>query len=119
MTTTLRNIAIVLAIAALIVVIPGGGSGANTALQAIWLAFLAVWGWFAYTLYRQHRTELESWSATRRAILYVAGGVAMLTVTAEPRLWRAGGTGGKVAFVLLLAAAAYAAFAVWRSARRY
>jgi ABC-type phosphonate transport system ATPase subunit len=117
MSTTVRNVAIVLAIAALIVLIPGGGSGANSAFQAVALAFLAVIGWFAYTQYRQHRMELDSLGATRRAILYVAAGVAVLTMTAEPRLWVS--TGGKIAFLLLLAAAGYAAFAVIRSARRY
>ena len=117
MTTTLRNVAIVLGIAALIVLIPGGGTGANAAYQAVGLAFLAVIGWFAYTMYRQHQTELESLGANRRAILYVAAGVAILTVTAEPRLWV--GTGGKIAFLLLLGAAGSAAFAVIRSARRY
>jgi hypothetical protein len=61
--------------------------------------------------------ELDSLGATRRAILYVAAGVAVLTMTAEPRLWVS--TGGKIAFLLLLAAAGYAAFAVIRSARRY
>jgi threonine/homoserine efflux transporter RhtA len=119
MTTTVRNVAIVLAIAALIVLIPGGGSGANFAAQAVALAFLAVIGWFAYTMYRQHRTELDSLGTGRRAILYVAAGVAVLTMTAEPRLWQQGGTGGKIAFLLLLGAAGYAAFAVIRSARRY
>jgi hypothetical protein len=117
MTTTLRNVAIVLGIAALIVLIPGGGKGANAAGQAIALAFLAVIGWFAYTQYREHRVELESLGANRRAILYVAAGVVVLTLTAEPRLWVR--TGGKVAFVLLLGAAAYAALAVIRSARKY
>ncbi len=119
MTTTLRNVAIVLAIAALIVLLPGGGSGANFALQAVGLVFLAVIGWFAYIQYRQHRMELDSLGAGRRAILYVAAGVAVLTMTAEPRLWQQGGTGGKIAFLLLLGAAGYAAVAVYRSARRY
>jgi hypothetical protein len=119
MTTTLRNVAIVLGIAALIVLVPGGGSGANFAGQAVGLAFLATAGWFAYTMYRQHRVELESLGAGRRAILYVAAGVAVLTLTAESRLWSGGGTGGKIAFLLLLGAAGYAAFAVIRSARRY
>jgi hypothetical protein len=119
MTTTLRNLVIVLAIAALIVLIPGGGSGANVAFQAVALAFLAVIGWFAYTMYRQHRIELDSLGSGRRAILYGAAGVAMLTVTAEPRLWQQGRAGGKIVFVLLLGAAGYAAFAVIRSARRY
>jgi hypothetical protein len=117
MTTTLRNVAIVLGIAALIVLIPGGGNGANAAGQAIGLVFLAVIGWFAYTQYRQHRLELESLGTNRRAILYLAAGVAILTMTAYSRLWVS--SGGKIAFVLLLAAAGYAAFAVIRSARRY
>lgn len=119
MTTTLRNVAIVLGIAALIVLIPGGGTGANFAFQAVALAFLTVIGWFAYTMYRQHRLELESLGANRRAILYSAAGVAILTMTAEPRLWNTAGAGGKVAFVLLLGASGYAAFAVIRAARRY
>jgi hypothetical protein len=119
MTTTLRNVAIVLAIAALIVLVPGGGSGANFASQAIALAFLAVIGWFAYTMYRQRRMELDSLGVPQRAILYVAAGVVVLTLTAQPRLWHEAGAGGKVAFVVLLAGAGYAAFAVIRSARRY
>ena len=57
--------------------------------------------------------------AKRRAVLYVAAGVAVLTMTAEPRLWNTSGAGGKLAFLLLLGAAGYAAFAVIRSARRY
>jgi O-antigen/teichoic acid export membrane protein len=119
MTTAVRNVAIVLGVAALIVLIPGGGKGANAAGQALGLAFLAVFGWFAYTQYREHRLDLESLGAARRAILYVAAGVAVLTLTASSRLWNAAGSAGKVAFVLLLAAAAYAVFAVIRSARRY
>jgi hypothetical protein len=119
MTTTMRNVAIVLGIAALIVLIPGGGTGANFAFQAVGLAFLTVIGWFAYTMYRQHRLELESLGANRRAVLYVAAGVAVLTMTAQPRLWNTAGAGGKLAFLLLLGAAGYAAFAVIRSARRY
>jgi hypothetical protein len=118
MTAAVRNVAIVLGIAALIVLIPGGGKGATSAGQALGLAFLAVIGWFAYTQYREHRLWLESLGAARRAILYVAGGVAVLTLSAQTRLWSAG-SGGKVAFVLLLAAAAYAVYAVIRSARRY
>ena len=37
-----RNIAIVLALAALVVLVPGGGTGASFALQAVSMLFLAV-----------------------------------------------------------------------------
>ncbi|MBV9916373.1 MAG: hypothetical protein JO153_07705, partial [Solirubrobacterales bacterium] len=49
----LRNVLIVLAIAALVVIIPGGGRGANVAIQAISLVFLAALGWVASIMYRQ------------------------------------------------------------------
>ncbi len=113
----LRNFAIVLAIAALIVLVPGGGTGANFALQAISLVFLAVVGWFGYTMYRDRRAQLFSLGAARRAVLYAAIGVVVLTLTAEPRLWV--GTDGKIVFLLLLVGAFYAVFAVMWSARRY
>ncbi len=117
MPTGLRNFAIVLAIAALIVLVPGGGTGANFALQAVSLIFLGVIGWFGYTMYRDRRSQLFSLGSPRRAVLYAAFGVIVLTLTAEPRLWV--GTDGKIVFLLLLLGAFYAVFAVVWSARRY
>lgn len=117
MPTGLRNFVIVLAIAALIVLVPGGGTGATFALQAVYLVFLGVIGWFAYTTYRDRRAQLFSLGPLRRAVLYAAIGVIVLTLTAEPRLWV--GTDGKIVFLLLLAGAGYAVFAVMWSARRY
>jgi hypothetical protein len=114
---TARNIAIVLVIAALVVVIPGGGTGATVALQAASLVFLATLGWFASTMYRQHRTAIYSLGDRRRAILYVSLGVATLTLTATSRLWRTGA--GSVAWLVLLGAAAYGVIAVAWSARKY
>jgi hypothetical protein len=115
--TTLRNIGIVLVIAALVVAVPGGGTGATVALQAASIAFLAALGWFASVMYRQHRIALYSLGDKRRAILYAAVGVAVLTLTATVRLWQT--SAGKVAWCVLLVASAYAAFAVIWAARQY
>jgi len=114
---TLRNIAIVFVIAALIVVLPGGGTGANVALQAASLAFLAALGWFASIMYRQHRTDLYSLGDGRRAVLYAAVAVATLTLTATSRLTKT--SAGSVAWLVLLGAAAYAVIAIVWSARKY
>ena len=116
MATTIRNIVIVLAIAALIVLIPGGGSGGTFALQAVSLVFLGVIGWFAYVSYREHKIALYSLGA-RRGILYAAAAVVVLTLTATNRLFNS--TTGKLAWLLLLIGAAYAVFAVIWSARKY
>jgi hypothetical protein len=114
---TVRNIAIILVLAALIVVLPGGGTGAAVAGQAASLAFLGTMGWFASVQYRQHRVTLYSLGGTRRAILYASIAVATLTLTATPRLWATGG--GSVAWLVLLGASAYALIAVILHARKY
>jgi surface polysaccharide O-acyltransferase-like enzyme len=112
-----RNILIVLTIAALVVLIPGGGTGANVAIQAVSLTFLASAAWVASLMYREHRVALYSLGDVRRAILYVAVGVAALTLTATSRLWHTGA--GEVAWIALLVASAYTVFSVIWSARRY
>jgi hypothetical protein len=114
---TLRNVLIVFALAALLVLIPGGGTGASVATQALSLAFLGALVWFASLMYRQHRVELESLGDRKRAILYAALGVAFLTITASSRLWHTGG--GIIVWFVLVGAAVYAVLAVVLSARRY
>lgn len=113
----MRNILIVLAIAALVVAIPGGGRAAQVAIQAVSLAFLAAIAWFAAVMYRQHRLTLYGLGEKRRAALYAAVGVATLTLTGTNRLLHSGS--GTVAWIALLGVAAYTIVAVIWSARRY
>jgi hypothetical protein len=114
---TVRNIAIIMGIAALITFIPGGGTGATVALQAVYLVFLATLGWFAVLMYRQHRTALYSLGERRRALLYVSVAVAVVVLTGTKRMWDT--SAGQVAWLVLLGAAVYAAIAVVWSARKY
>jgi hypothetical protein len=113
----LKNIAIILVIAALIDVLPGGGTGASVALQALYVVFLATLGWFASLLYRQHRTTLYSLGERRRTLAYVAVAVAVVVLTGTTRMWQT--SAGQVAWLVLLGAALYAGIAVFWSARRY
>jgi hypothetical protein len=114
---TARNILIVLVIALVVAIVPGGGTGAQVALQAVYLVFLASLWWFASLLYRQHRISLYNFGDARRAVLYVAIAVAFVTLTATSRMWNS--SIGTIAWCVLLVAAAYAAFAVIWSAREY
>src|SRR5947209_17953541 len=114
---TVRNIAIIFIIAALVVLIAGGGTGATVAVQVVYLVFLACLGWFASVMYRQHRTTLYSLGDRRRAILYVALGAAAVVLTGTSKLWQS--SGGSVAWLVFLGAAIYAVIAVVLSARRY
>jgi hypothetical protein len=112
-----RNVLIVLGIAALVVLLPGGGKGANVAIQAVSLGFLAAIGWVAAIMYREHRSALYALGDARRATLYIAVGVAALTLTATSRLWAS--PVGEIVWIALIAGAAYAVFQVIWSARKY
>jgi hypothetical protein len=112
-----RNIAIILAIAALVDVIPGGGTGASVALQAVYLVFIATLGWFAALMYRQRRSSLYSLGERRRALLYAAIAVGAVVLTGTTRMWQT--SAGQVAWLILLGVAVYAIIAIFWSARRY
>ncbi len=112
-----RNLVIILLLAALVVVLPGGGTGAQVAIQALSLAFLGMIAFIASRLYREHRLALYSLGDRRRAVVYVAVGVATLTFTAYSRLTRTGP--GTVVWLVLIVACAWTVFVVFRSARNY
>ena len=114
---TVVNVVIVLAIAAIVAVVPGGGWGASFVLNLIGLAFLASFAFIASRMYREHRVGLYSLGHQRRAILYGAVAVATVTFTAYDRLSASGG--GTVVFVLLLAGCVFAVYRVYRSTRLY
>jgi hypothetical protein len=117
MVKTVRNIVIVLALAALVAIVPGGGTAANVVGQAVKLAFFACLVWAAVVMYRQHRVTLYSLGDGRRAILYIAAGVVAVTLTGTHRMWQS--SGGSVAWLVLIGASAYAIFALLWAARRY
>ena len=112
-----RNILIVLALAAIIDIVPGGGTGASVVVQAISLIFLGALAWIGSLMYREHRNALYSLGDRRRASLYIAAGVLAVTLTATSRLWAT--ALGSVAWLVLIGGAVYVAGSVFYSARRY
>jgi hypothetical protein len=112
-----RNIAIVLALAAIVDIVPGGGTAADVVITAVTLIFLAALAWVASISYREHRNSLYLLGDRRRALLYVAIGVIAVTLTATARLWHS--PLGSVAWLVLIAGAIYAGIWVLLSARRY
>jgi hypothetical protein len=96
-----RNALIVLAVAAVVALAPGGGTTA----------------WVASLLYREHRTTLYSLGDRHRTALYVAAGVLAVTLTATPQLW--GSSAGSVAWLVLVGTAVYVACTVFWAARKY
>ena len=111
------NIVVVLAIAAVVDIVPGGGTGASVVVQSISLIFLGALAWVVSLMYREHRNALFSLGDVRRAGLYTAAGVLCVTLTATSRLLSS--SLGSVAWLVLIAGSLYAGGAVLYSARRY
>jgi len=114
---TAVNVAIILALAALIAFLPGAGVAAGL---FVWLVGIVFWGalaWFMARMYREYREELYGLGDRMRAVLYVSLGVIVVTLTATSRLWNT--PAGMLAWFLLMGAALYGLFAVWRQYRTY
>ena len=117
MPETARNVLVIAALAAVVMLVPGGGNASAGILQALVIAMLAAIAWFGVRLYREHRTDIYSLGDRNRGILYASAGLLALTVTATDRLWATGP--GTVVWVGLIALACYGVYQVFRSSREY
>lgn len=117
MGSTARNILIVLAIAAGIYAIPGGGTAAGVAEGFVSAAF-AVAIWFALVyVYRNFRITIFSLGDRYRGMLY-AGLAAILFLGASANRFF-DTSAGTLAWFAVLVAAAYALIATFRHWREY
>ena len=113
---TARNVAIVLALAAVVAFAPGGRAGSTLLGQLLRAVFLSAVVVILVRLYRQFRTDILGLGDRGRAILYVSFAVLLLTLAGSGRLFAAGGA-GTAAWFLLMGGASYGLYASWRSFR--
>jgi uncharacterized protein involved in cysteine biosynthesis len=116
-TSTARNLAIVLLLAAVVAFVPGGGTTAGLIGAILSTLILVSLVFFAYRFYREHRVELDGLGDRWRGLLYGAIAAVVLALAALPRLKDT--SGGTLVVVVLLGGAAYAFYAVWRRYREY
>jgi hypothetical protein len=114
---TVRNIAIVFAIALAVYFIPGGHNASHGFEAALWVAFAVGIGLLALRLYRERRVALYSLGERHRALLYSGLGVAVFAYAAQKRMWETGF--GELAWFALAAFVIYALLEVYRHARSY
>jgi hypothetical protein len=127
-----RNAAIILAIAAAVYFIPGGGRVANTVEAALWTAFALGVGYLGLRTYREHRVSLFGLGDLYRGLLYGAVALGFFLWAVRSRLWyelklngdaleqvhRWGGLGEFLWFALA-GVAVYSLVAVYRHWRAY
>lgn len=117
MTPAVRNVLVILALAAVVMLVPGGGNASAAILQVLVIVMLGSIAWLAVRLYREHRSDIYSLGDRNRAILYGSAGLIALTVTATDRLWETGP--GTIVWLALVTLACYGVYVVFRASREY
>ena len=109
---------VVMLVALVLVVLPGGGNALDVILTLLTVAFLAAIAFLGYRLYHQYRLDIDSLDPNLRLALFGSVGLAILTFVATDRLFDGGG-GGVLLWFALLALASYGLFWAWTRYRRY
>jgi hypothetical protein len=114
---TLRNVAIILTIAAAVYVLPGGGRAAITFESALWAAFGIGIGYLGLRLYREHRVSVYGLGDRYRGLFYAAIALGAIVILTRERLWQTGL--GELVWFALIALLVYALLVVYRRWRSY
>jgi hypothetical protein len=114
----LRNIAIIIALALAVWLIPGGDTASLTLGNLIGLIFIGGILFFGYRIYMERRETIFGLDDRQRGILYAALALATITLVATRRMWDAGGLGA-VLWLAFLSAAFWGLYSVWRAYREY
>jgi len=115
--TAARNVAIVVGLALVVWLVPGGGTTAGIIAGLLQAAFMAVIGLFGFRFYRQFRSDIFGLDDTYRVLFYGAVALILVTLAASSLLWETGPT--TVGWLALLGGAIFALVRVWRHWRSY
>jgi uncharacterized protein involved in cysteine biosynthesis len=109
---------VVMLVALVVVVLPGGGNALDVILTLLTVAFLGAIAYLGYRLYHQYRLDIDSLDPNLRLALFGSIGLAILTFVATDRLFDEGGVGA-LAWFALLAICSYGLYWTWTRYRRY
>ena len=108
----------------LIIALISGAITAASAEQALFalfvllrVAFLLAMVWFAYTLWRNHRSEINVWPLRARVVFY--GAALLLVADLLVYFFRHVAGPDALAFFLVLGGCGYALWRVWRDQHTY
>jgi hypothetical protein len=113
----LRNIGIIIALALILWLVPGGRTAGVTVSNLLGLIFAGGLLFLGYRIYMERRSTIFGLEDRQRAILYGSLGLATVAIVGTNRLWDTGA--GAIVWLALLSLAAYGLYAVWRTYRTY
>ncbi|HEY6758673.1 MAG TPA: hypothetical protein VI318_04260 [Baekduia sp.] len=117
MNKTLRNVLIVIAVAAAVAFVPGGGDTAAVVRAFLSIAISVTFVLLGMRFYRENRVTIFSLGDTHRGLLYGALGAIVVALAGRDQLTNSGI--GSIVFVALLVGAVGALYAVWQHYRSY
>jgi hypothetical protein len=113
----LRNLAIIMLLAAGVAFLPNGGNFAEAVYTALTMGFLAGIAWMLFVLSRENQLTLATLSDGRRAVFYGAFGMIALLIAGVDKLFASGG--GTLVWIVLLGASLAAIWRIWLEANTY
>jgi hypothetical protein len=114
----IRNILIIVALALVVWLVPGGGTGSSTIYNVLTIILTAGLLFFGYRLYMENRATIFGLGDNQRAVLYGSVTIATVALLATNKLWDQGGLGALVWFALL-SLAGWGIYRVWREYSEY
>jgi hypothetical protein len=113
-----RNIAIVIGLALVVWLVPGGDTASTTIGNVLSIVFVGGLLFFGYRLYMEHRETILGLPERNRGILYAAFALGAITLVATRRMWDEGGLGAML-WLVFMVLAIWGLFTVWRAYREY
>jgi hypothetical protein len=114
----IRNILIIVGLALVVWLVPGGGTGSSTIYNVLTIILTAGLLFFGYRLYMENRATIFGLGDNQRALLYGSVAVATVALLATNRLWDEGGLGALLWFALLSLAGG-GIYRVWKTYSEY
>jgi hypothetical protein len=114
---TARNVLIVVAVAAAVAFLPGGGQTASLVWALLGIALTVTFVFLGIRFYRENRVAIFSLGDKHRALAY--GAIAALVVALAGRRELIQTGLGSLVFVVLIAGALGAGYAVFKHHRAY
>jgi hypothetical protein len=113
----LRNAGIIVVIALIVWLVPGGDTASATVSSLIGIAFAAGLLFLAYRIYMERRDAIFGLEERQRGILYASLALATVAIVGTNRMWQTGA--GALVWLVLVSLAAFGVYSVWQAYRQY
>ena len=115
----LRNIAIIVALALVVWLVPGGDRASVTISNILTVVFVGGLLFLGYRIYMEQRETIFGLPERQRGILYAGIALATITIVATRRMWQDGGGLGAMLWLAFMALSVWGIYSVWRAYREY